>query len=74
MPEEQKKNLWRAWGYRNSSLGLKEWLGSEDELDLAHYYSLKILNDELNETREVAETTSKNVQEGLTKLSLKKAD
>lgn len=74
IPEEQKKNLWRAWGYRNSSLGLKEWLGSEDELDLAHYYSLKILNDELNETREVAETTSKNVQEGLTKLSLKKAD
>ncbi|WP_279896902.1 YadA C-terminal domain-containing protein [Pasteurella multocida] len=74
IPEEQKKSLWRAWGYRNSSLGLKEWLGSEDELDLAHYYSLKILNDELNETREVAETTSKNVQEDLTKLSLKKAD
>ncbi|HHT7855675.1 YadA C-terminal domain-containing protein [Pasteurella multocida] len=74
IPEEQKKNLWRAWGYRNSSLGLKEWLGSEDELDLAHYYSLKILNDELNETREVAATTSKNVQEDLTKLSLKKAD
>ncbi len=71
---QRNKNLWRAWGYRNSSLGLKEWLGSEDELDLAHYYSLKILNDELNETREVAETTSKNVQEGLTKLSLKKAD
>ncbi|MGC6406868.1 YadA C-terminal domain-containing protein [Bisgaard Taxon 45] len=74
IPEEQNKNLWRAWGYRNSSLGLKTWLGSENDLDLAHYYSLKILNDELNETREVAETTSTYVQDGLTKLSLKKAD
>lgn len=64
--EEQKKNLWRTWGYQYSALGLKQWLGSDGDddggaLDLAHYYSLKILNDEINTNMETISDNSKNI-------------
>ncbi|GJJ79314.1 hypothetical protein PcPA57_00340 [Pasteurella canis] len=74
--EEQRKGILESYGYYNSVKGVTFWKSSKNRLDLAHYYALKTLNNEINENKEKLDKNLEEIKianEAISKVNSEKA-